>query len=324
MFPGIASAPIEFCADGETPDGRSWREHFEKGTLLVGVGGGFFDEHATKSGQGQRVGESSCSLVIKHLGLQDHPIYKKLSELVTKVDQGPCTEPFHLAALMKCLYRSQPKNWHKTFETAMEMIRAYLHEEIDGFKCQIWIQQAIKGGQTRAVEIQTAGGGKKYVRVIWAAGCDSYKFSAMTRSHNFGFGVCIQRRTNGQTMISTNRQLQHLMDFQAVVEAVRRAEFFAEGGTEEDLKGENLRRPGKIHPVPNWYYQMPGDNLLNGSESAPEILGSKILMADLVKLVCQHIGKKLPANAVKPQSPAASATPAKPAAEPVPAAAPVA
>jgi len=287
-YPGISKASVLFCRDGETVDGLDWKSHYIRGHLQIGVGGGLFDEHPTKDGTPRKVGQSACSLVVKALGLNEHPVYRKLSDYVTKSDQERTTDPFHLSNLIKCLYRMPGNNHDETFLLAVKLVKAWICQELEGFKAQALVDSILRNGQFNTVRVNI-GGESKILKVTWAV-CDNLKFAAMAR--NAGFAVVVQRNKNGLTQIFINQHHKHLMDIEAVVEAVRRAELLAQGGEESDLVGENLRQIGKTASVPNWYYMMPGDMLLNGSESAPDTEPSKLSLPGLVHTVCDNIGKK--------------------------------
>src|SRR4029079_8931506 len=65
---------------------------------------GIFDEHAGKSSTERRAGESACSLVIKVLQLENHPVYAFVNKLVTEADNHG-VHPLHLANRIKTKFR---------------------------------------------------------------------------------------------------------------------------------------------------------------------------------------------------------------------------
>lgn len=105
--PGVNTAKIcPIWSSGTfSPDGRSWQEYLETGDILVGVGGGPYDEHRNDEfGDRKARGESALSLVAKALGLAHDCRYRRLVEEVTKADLGP-VEHLHPANVMKAMYR---------------------------------------------------------------------------------------------------------------------------------------------------------------------------------------------------------------------------
>ena len=297
MFPGISKATVHFTGDG-WPNGRDWRFNLKEGRLGVGFGGGPLDEHAEDGKQGKK-DESTTSLVVKCLMIQ-HPVHRWLSEEVTRLDQNAVADEWNLSSILKSEYRTPGNDPVATFNQVSSMIRHKFEQRLEGYELQGMIDNAVKSGQSRTIEVV----GGKLIKILWIYNCDSYKLSAMAR--NKGFGVLIQRRSTGHVMVSTNNKLHHLMNPRKLAWAIREAEFNAQlaeakktadkddsihQASARDIPVSKRWASGTIGEVGNWHFQDPGFNMLNGSESHPDKEPTMIDFDHLVSIVCQNIGK---------------------------------
>ena len=82
FFPGVSEAKIKYVETDIFEEGAA-KKLLRQGTLLIGRGGGPFDDHAPGNEE-----ESCTSLVAKYLGISQHPSYKKLIEEITAADNG--------------------------------------------------------------------------------------------------------------------------------------------------------------------------------------------------------------------------------------------
>src|SRR4051812_17646843 len=64
-YPGAGSAQVEYWGTGTvSPDGYDWKEYFDQGTILVGVGGGPFDEHPSPDFGDRKAENLSATLLV--------------------------------------------------------------------------------------------------------------------------------------------------------------------------------------------------------------------------------------------------------------------
>jgi len=108
LFPGISTAEVIFWKTVETFDGASAQAWLERNQyLLVGIGGGIFDEHG--SGAKDRIeGECTATLVAKYLGVNELPELPFILNFVLKTDTGPAEHPWDIAAMVKTINKANP------------------------------------------------------------------------------------------------------------------------------------------------------------------------------------------------------------------------
>jgi len=85
-FPGIRDARLVLWPAGaRIPGGRSAEDYEKNGILLIGVGGGRFDEHPT-IGRERIQGECAATLMAKELGVQEDPALTEILEFIRNND----------------------------------------------------------------------------------------------------------------------------------------------------------------------------------------------------------------------------------------------
>ncbi|MEX0930434.1 MAG: hypothetical protein WDZ79_02005 [Candidatus Paceibacterota bacterium] len=108
-FPGVKDGECIFTTSGSgTPDGRSAEEWEQEGTLFIGTGGGWADDH--------REGEDRCccEIIAEVLGVADRPELQAVLKRVSQVDRNGGDDPLGLGNIIKALnsytYRGKPAN----------------------------------------------------------------------------------------------------------------------------------------------------------------------------------------------------------------------
>lgn len=282
-FPGISKAQIVYSGTGVNPENKTWEEHMAEGALVIGIGGGPFDEHPTMEEE-RKHGKSACQLVAEALNLHTHPIYKRLIELVTEADQTGVHE-FHVANRLKTSYRLNPDNP----EIGIDMINAILddweHEQQLFVDARTEIQQLMK---TDAYKMATLPDGRKLGMIV-VVGTTNYKMSAAARS--LRIPIIIQQQPKGNIQIFCDSDRNNF-SMKKVAAKIRIAECISGGMTEDQtshLDETTLEREGKIPEVTNWFYQVPGHNMINGSETTPQIPPTKIPLRIIVEIVQKNL-----------------------------------
>lgn len=103
MFPGASTAPIAFWPAGpRTPDGRPAEEYHREGWLLIGVGGGQYDEHPNGM-RARRHGECAATLIAKDLGVREHPRYRAVLDYALGNDASGKHSRWAIATAMNSL-----------------------------------------------------------------------------------------------------------------------------------------------------------------------------------------------------------------------------
>jgi hypothetical protein len=282
-FPGISQAKVVFSGTGVNPEDKTWQQHMDEGTLVIGIGGGPFDEHPTMEEE-RKHGKSACQLVAEALNLQAHPIYRRLIELVTEADQMGVHE-FHIANRLKTNYRLNPDHPEIGIKMVNDILDDWEHEQqlfVDG---RVEIQKLMK---TDAYKTATLPDGRK-LGIIVVQNTNNYKMSAAARS--LRIPIIIQQQPKGNVQIFCDSERNNF-SMKKVAAKIRIAECLASGMSEADvakLDATALEREGKIPEVTNWFYQVPGQNMINGSETTPQIPGTKIPMNILVEIVQKNL-----------------------------------
>jgi hypothetical protein len=281
LFPGIHAAHIDYSGSDEPIEGKTWQQHEHEGTLLIGIGGGPFDEHPTTTAE-RKHGQSACMLVAKKLKLDTHPIYKRLIELVTEADQVGVHE-FHIANRLKTSYRLNPKHPEKGVALVSAILDDWEHEQQMFVDSRLQLQEIIREHKEHILELPN---NLKLTMIVVES--PSYKMSAAARS--LKVSVLIQKQPSGHVQIFCDHT-RHPIHLRKVVAMIRKAECLASGMSEKDITKIDavmLEREGAIPQAQNWFYQMPGQNILNGSETKPELAPTKIPLAVIVDIVKKY------------------------------------
>jgi hypothetical protein len=282
LYPGIRDARVDYVSTTPVVEGKTWEEHLAEGTILVGVGGGPFDEHPTFEAE-RKQGESACRLVAKALKIDGHTIYKRLIELVTEADLGGVHE-FHIANRLKTRYRLNPNNPDKAIRLVNDMLDDWEQEQrlfVDARR-ELQLKQ-----NNKQLETTTLPNGEMITIAVVEG--DNFKVSAAARS--LRIPVVIQKNSKGQVQIFCDKDKKPFT-LKKIAAKIRLAECLASGMSEDDLAKldqATLEREGKIPEAANWFYQVPGQNLLNGAESAPDTPPTKIPFNIIVEVVKKNI-----------------------------------
>lgn len=104
IFPGVQTATIEYINPGRAlPDGRNAADWEAEGKLLLGVGGGLFDEHPD-AGEDRAVDASATTLVAEALGLMRNRDLRAILRYAQNNDAKGAHMMFDLAELVYAFY----------------------------------------------------------------------------------------------------------------------------------------------------------------------------------------------------------------------------
>ena len=274
-FPGISKAPIKFWDNGgKIPDGRSADEHELDGTLLIGIGGGRFDEHPVNGER--KMDERAATLAAKAVGVDDNPALEKILKFVVNNDLKAAAHPFDIAYLVKFLHQRYPEDAQKVIEWATEGLEAKFQEQF-----QFW--NKTKEEFERIAEIEEIYGPNGRIIKMVTVISDDEQISKFARSpHGANAAVVIQRRLSGNTQIYTNKKFN--LFIQDMVQMVRIAEQEANGKV-ITTNWETLSIEGKIEGAEEWYYHKTGQMLLNGSLTAKSVPPTRLSLERIKNLV---------------------------------------
>ena len=275
-FPGAKMARIVTRAESGPVD---FNAMLAAGKLYIGTGGGPFDEH--KPG-GRMKDECCATLVAKYLGLNqglDDRRFRRIIEgvLVADTVTGPAsTRPVNnqwvmLAGLVKRINRYSAM--------ALDIERLYQ-----------WVKVALDADLAQQDEYLAA---EKLVRsrvrvpvcgktVVVGGDISNLQFvSAARNMPTVQAAVVIQQNPKGNIQIFGCPEVP----MREIAHTVRVAEWHAMGNKQRipaDPKSE-----GTLPMVPQWYFE--GDNLMNGSESYPDVPMTRLSLQQVLDIVVDEI-----------------------------------
>ena len=270
VFPGISKAKL-VAWKKEDLRANPPEVALSNGSLLVGLGGGMFDDHL-RDGQMRRT-ECAATLVAKHIGISGNPLYMQMLKEVFLADSEADGSLQWLA--------EEIKNLNRYWAGSIDLEVLYKHVE------PFIIVQIER--QREFLEAKKLHSERYRSRVCWvtisaADVVDNRQYQHAARAG--GAKVIIQRNSNGLTQIFGCEDL----DLPSLAMKIRKAELTEmRNGARPTrfLSDDELREKGTLPEVPQWY--VDDAFILNGSESFPDVPPSRINFRDLVRLVEKHI-----------------------------------
>jgi hypothetical protein len=265
-FPGVGKAQLVTWGKKELA-ANPLEMTIAAGSLLVGLGGGMFDEHG-RDGERQ---DCATTLVAKHLGLMGDPTVGFLANAVFLADaknDGPLK---NLADTIKDLNRY----WSGSCD---------LENLFQQFNVLMLVQIARREEYLEAKRIfKTRHKGRvNGITLAAAMGISNTQYQHAARQG--GAEIIIQRDGEGHTQIFGGENL----DMAGLSIRIRKAEMAKSKIRPTRFLNEmDLAARGTLADIPQWCYDH--DNLLNGSESFTDVTPSKIDFHDLVLLVERHL-----------------------------------
>ena len=279
-FLGISTAKITFWSTGgQAPDGRSAEDYEREGILLIGIGGGCFDEHPA-NGSARKKGECAATLVAKALGVDNDPALEKILKFAVNSDLKGTSHLFDLASIVKVLHQEYPDNPEKVMEWATIGLEAKYQEQLQFFNAAIELAKADFEKDANIENILGPHGRTLKMATIIS---DNPQMSKFARSDYGGNAdIVIQQRSSGNVQIFTNR-FSGLVLYD-VVQMIRLAE--------QEVKGKivttdwkELASEGKVEGVEEWYFQKAGQMLLNGSLTATQVPSTRLSLEKIKEIV---------------------------------------
>ncbi len=274
-FPGIENAQIEYWdGGGSTPDGHPVEEWEQKGYVMVGVGGGRFDEHSTTT-KDRKGGDCAATLVAKYLEVDKEPWMKQVLDFVVRDDLQGSASPFDLGPICKLLHQQYPNEPGVAMDWVMTGIGAKIREQIN-----LW-REARKEYESKArIERVIGPKGKELViAVICSDNPQIGKYARMREGGNAN--IVIQQTSAGNVQIFTDNRGLTLYD---VVQMIRLAEQ-EKNRADMSMDWRTLALEGKVKGAEEWYFQEAGQMLLNGSLTANGVPPTKLTLNHIVELV---------------------------------------
>lgn len=275
-FPGVSKATIVYWnSGGQVPDARTANDYEKEGALLVGIGGGCFDEHPTADGD-RKEGECAATLVAKALGIADDPSLEKILKFAVNNDLKAAAHPFDIAYVAKVMHQQYPNNPEIVMEWVMAGLEAKYHEQASFFN-------ETKKEFDRVAEIEVIQGPRGKMLKMATVVSDDEQMSKFARSvYGGSIAVVIQKKSLGNIQIYTNRQ--YGLTLYDVAQMLRLAE--------QEKKGKVITREwkilaseGKVQGAEEWFFHYAGQMLLNGSLTATSVPPTKLSLDKIREIV---------------------------------------
>lgn len=256
-YPGIEKAEIEIRS--ELPKGETENSLNRKGYFLIDIGGGRLDHHFKK--------KTASQLVAEDLNLVEDPALAKLLTFAERADKyglgtistDQIDKAFGLAGLISSLNKTLPKEPQKVFDLISPLIHAHYLEERKRYKeLPEEFEQKLK---EKKAEIFFVKQKDKKLKVV-AIESDNPSIVGWLRS-SIGerADVVLQKASSGHTNIIT-RPLKKV-DLRFLVAFLRQEEINVQN-REIELPPLELIKPGRISEIPEWYYDLATNSILNG------------------------------------------------------------
>lgn len=275
-FPGISETKIIYWnSGGQVPDARSANDYEKEGALLVGIGGGRFDEHPTVDGECKE-GECAATLVAKALGIADDPSLEKILKFAVNNDLKAAAHPFDLAYVAKVMHQQYPNNPEIVMDWVMTGLEAKYHEQASFFN-----ETKKEFDKVAEIEVIPCPRGKmlKMATII----SDNEQMSKFARSVCGGnIAIIIQKKSSDNVQIYTNRQ--YGLTLYDVAQILRLTEQEAKGKI-VTKEWKALASEGKVEGAEEWFFHHAGQMLLNGSLTATGVPPTKLSLEQVKEIV---------------------------------------
>ena len=277
-FPGIKKAKFVFWDAGSRPhDKKNWMDHAKEGRLLVGIGGGCFDEHPNENTDRAK-SHCAATLIAEYLGIDKKPEVQQLLKYTLNNDTNGGTNPFDLGALINL----GNKTWWDTdpqaiFSWAMQPIEWHL------LKQRKFFIETKKEFDTYANIIPIVYKGRT-IKIVAIESNDT-EIGAYARSeHGTSAAIVIQKNEKGQIAITSQKRAA--INFDEVIVHLRKKEAQIK---RLPFQGLDLSVDGTLPEIDNWYYDKPAGRILNGSLSAPNVTATRIYFNCIIDIVCETL-----------------------------------
>ncbi len=270
-FPGVNQAEIDFWQ--LVPEGETEASLDERGIILLDVGGGRFDHHASE------VQTTASDLVARALAVENDSALAKLLEYARRddfygkgiVSNDPIDRAFGLSALIVNLNKKWVKEPAKVVEIILPIITGHYDEEVRRTKeLPLEFEEKLTHGLAETFIVKQRGNNLKVVIVS----SDNVSLPGFLRSQLGGrFDVVAQQLSSGHLNILTRPTKR--VDLRKLAAALRLEEAKLKNQTLR-LPDHELTRPGRIDEIPEWYYDPATNSIQNGGINPKDIAPTKI------------------------------------------------
>ena len=259
---------------------KSPEEYEAEGILLLGIGGGKFDEHPSAQ-NGRKEGECCATLVAKHLGVEEDLALEKILQFVVNNDLKAASHPFDLAYIVKLLHQQFPENPEKVLEWAFVGLEAKYQEQLQFFT-------TTKDEFFKKAFIETVVVRERTLNVVTIESDDPFLSKFARSSYGCNAAVVIQQRSSGNVQIFPNKKFR--IDLHDIAQIIRAEEQKCKGKIiTTDWKV--LASEGTVDGAEEWFFHEEGQLLLNGSITAPNVPPTRIPLERIQELAKIGIAK---------------------------------
>jgi len=279
IFPGVSESAhpdlIQYLkTGGQLPDGRTTADYENEGMLLIGVGGGRFDEHPSE-GSGRKKDQCSATLIAEALGLSNKPEFEKILKMTSDNDLKGSADPFGIAYIAKSMHDQEvdPAAVLRWVFFALDVKCAEQRKFHYETRLEFSVSASIK-------KISGPFGSEISIAVVKS---DNSQMSNFARSKYGGeVSIVLQRRSTKNVAITNNQKFGIKMT--DLVRMIRVAERKSKGIiTPMDWK--LLEAEGRVEGAEEWWYQEKTGAILNGSPTATDVSPTKLTNKELVELI---------------------------------------
>jgi hypothetical protein len=228
----------------------------EEGFLVVGIGGGEFDEHTTLKRPGAQ-NDCAATLAAKKWGLRDKPELSQMFDYLLANDRDAQGGPFDLAAAVRAMHRLHKDDPLRTIHWTMEAFDAFYDEGLE-------FAAAVDAVKNHGEKETVPACGREFK--VGFVNSDNERCNAASRW--LRLHALVQRRSSGNVQIYSNKR-SDLPSLDNVVRVLRVLELKKKGQKVDrewlDANWASLGRDGNCALVEEWYYFAKGQLILNGS-----------------------------------------------------------
>ena len=276
LFPGIAavSEPYKICyLNGGGKYSKTAEAYETMGALLIGTGGGRFDEHPSENGE-RKENKCAATLVAEALGIANDLALEQILKSTSNNDLKGAGEPMGMAKIMKSMLEN---NVHPG------RVLLWLFMGLDAmYETQRKFHYETAKEFSEVAEVKEISSPKGTIRVAIIKS-DNAQMSIYARSEVGGnAAIVIQSRSTGHIAVTNKQALGIRMN--GVVRAIRIAER-RKNGIESKLDRTILESEGRIEGAENWWYQEGTGAILNSSPTAQGIEPTKLSLDEVFNIV---------------------------------------
>ncbi len=272
QFPGVAEAPIVYWTAGM--ESRTWGDYWNSGTLLIGVGGGPFDEHPG-DGEARKKNKTATSLVAEYLGLAEVEAFMQLMQYVVKNDLQGSKNAFELGRMVTMLHNEHPDDPQRVIDWTTTVIDGHLKSRLRLFSETIEEYAKVEF-------IQLRNRGRRCKLAVITSDNDQIPSFALSKRGGLAEVVIVAKSSGNVVIMSRPDSKVILKD---VAKVLRIEEHLASGSSEPLPRWDVLAEEGTLPLVPEWHYFKAGESLFNGSKTHPDVPPTRLGLDRIVELV---------------------------------------